>query len=89
MKFDNRYEDLYGNMVDLTAEELDWFYDIVAKFQTIEEARGIEITNRNHEELGGKNKEALGEFYTDNPKDENADCFITIYFFFIKFSIIN
>lgn len=83
MKFDNRYEDLYGNMVDLTAEELDWFYDIVAKFQTIEEARGIEITNRNHEELGGKNKEALGEFYTDNPKDENADCFITIDNYFI------
>lgn len=83
MKFNNKYEDIYGNMVDLTAEELKWFYGIVAKFQMLDEAKGIEIVNRNHEELGGKSKEALGEFYTDDPKDENADCFITIDNYFI------
>lgn len=25
MKFNNKYEDIYGNMVDLTEEELKWF----------------------------------------------------------------
>ncbi len=83
MRFNNRYEDIYGNMVDLTEEELNWFYGIVAKFQMLEEAKGIEIVNRNHEELSGKSREALGQFYTDDPKDEKADCFITIDNYFI------
>lgn len=83
MRFNNRYEDIYGNMVDLTEEELNWFYGIVAKFQMLEEAKGIEIVNRNHEKLSGKSREALGQFYTDDPKDEKADCFITIDNYFI------
>lgn len=83
MKFNNKYEDIYGNIVDLTAEELNWFYGIVSKFQMLDEAKGIEITNRNHEELSGKSKEALGVFYTDDQKDKNADCFITIDNYFI------
>lgn len=83
MKFNNKYEDIHGNMVDLTAEELFWFYSIVENFKRMSETNGIEITNRNHEELSGKSKEALGVFYTNNPKDENADCFITIDNYFI------
>ena len=83
MKFNNKYEDIYGNIVDLTVEELNWFYGIVLKFQILDEAKGIEITNRNHEELSGKSKEALGVFYTDDQKDKNADCFITIDNYFI------
>lgn len=83
MKFNDMYKDIYGNATQLTLDELNWFYGIVAKFQMFDEAKGIEIVNRNHEELDEKNKEALGEFYTDDPKDVNADCFITIDNYFI------
>lgn len=83
VEFNNMYEDIYGNAAYLTSEELDWFYGIVEKFKILDETKGIEILNRNHEELCGKSKEALGEFYTDDPKDANADCFITIDNYFI------
>ncbi len=83
MRFDNTYEDIYGNMVELTEKELNWFYSIVEKFMLLPEAKGLEITNRNHEELSGKSKEALGVFYTDCPNNVNADCFITIDNYFI------
>lgn len=83
MRFDNRYEDIYGNMVELTSEELKWFHEVVSKFQMLDEAKGIEITNRNHDEFKDKSKEALGVFYTDNPKDSTIDCLITIDNYFI------
>ena len=83
MKFNDEYEDIYGNTTQLNSEELDWFYGIVEIFKILDEAKGIEILNRNHEELDGKSKEALGVFYTNDPKGINSDCFITIDNYFI------
>lgn len=83
MKFNNKYEDIYGNMVELTTEELSWFYSIVENFKRLPESEGIEITNRNHDEFKDKSKEALGVFYTDCPNDIHAKAMITIDNYFI------
>lgn len=83
MLFGNTYSDWRGKVVELTNEEISWFYSVVNKFKMLPEAESIEIMNRDHDELDGKHKEALGVFYTDDPKNSNADCFITIDNYFI------
>lgn len=82
-RFNNKYEDIYGNMVELTADELSWFYSIVENFKKLPEADGIEITNRNHDEFNDKSKESLGVFYTNYPNDIHAKSLITIDNYFI------
>lgn len=81
--FDNIYFDFRDRVCELTEAEIEWFYSIVKKFQMLDEVKGINIFNRNHEELDGKERDALGLFYTDRPNDVNAECFITIDNYFI------
>lgn len=81
--FSNLYSDLYGNPVSLTSEELEFFR---TRVQTIQKALNlnVEIVNRDHETaFTGKHKEALGIFYTSDPKNPSEDCFITIDNYFI------
>ena len=81
-KFDNKYLDLYDNQAELTQDELNWFYDIVSKFQQLPEASGIQILNRNHDELAKRDREAYGIFYQPL-SGSSSDCFITIDNYFI------
>lgn len=84
MKFTNIYTDFYGTEISLTPDELTWFFNVVEKFHRLKEADGLEITNRNHEkDFHDKSKDALGIFYTDDPDNRNANCFITIDNYFI------
>lgn len=83
MQFDNKYLDFENKESELTESELQWFYSIVNRFYNLPEASGIEIVNRNHEELSGKDKEAYGLFWTVEPNNIKAESFITIDNFFI------
>ena len=78
MQFDNKYLDFENRESELTESELQWFYSIVNKFYNLPEASGIEIVNRNHEELSRKNREAYGIFWTIDPNDTKSESFITI-----------
>lgn len=82
-KFNNMYTDWNDEYTELTQKEIGWFNSIVEKFKMLPEANGIEITNRNHDELDGKHKEALGIFYTYDPMDSTINCLITIDNYFI------
>lgn len=85
MQFDNKYLDFENKESELTESELQWFYSIVNKFYNLPEASGIEIVNRNHEELSRKNREAYGIFWTTDPNDTKSESFITIdNFLFMK-----
>ena len=78
--FENTYTDLYDNEKELTEEELKWFYSVVEVFNRYMKRQGflIQITNRNHELLKGKGKEAIGLHWTTDRQDLNAEQFITI-----------
>jgi hypothetical protein len=80
MTFSNIYTDLYDNKLELTQNELNYFYNTV---NHIKEKLNIdiEIVNRNHETLKGKEKEAYGICYKS--LHDNNDLFITIDNFFI------
>lgn len=82
MQFSDDYLDLRDNPTTLTQAELDYFHQTA---DMVRAALGIqvEIVNRNHEELDGKHKEALGVFYTSDPKNPTMDCFISIDNYFI------
>lgn len=81
--FDNNYRDFRDRPATLTKEELCYFHDTVALIRVVLGV-SIPIYNRDHErDMDGKHKNALGIFYTDDPKDPAADCFITIDNFFI------
>ena len=86
-KFENTYSDLWNNKIELTAEELAYFHGVVATFEKYMHSMNyhIEITNRDHENMKGKSKEALGIFYTNNKETPylDDDCFITIDNYFI------
>lgn len=82
-KFSNEYLDLYDTPSVLTQEELSYFQETV---NLIRSALGVSVPiyNRDHErDLWGKHKDAYGLFYTSDPKDPAADCFITIDNYFI------
>lgn len=83
MKFENTYTDFHGNETELTSDELSWFYSVVEKFLKVPETAGLKITNRDHEKMSHRNREALGIFYTDDPENPKANCFITIDNYFI------
>lgn len=81
--FDNFYLDLNDEVCELTEVELRYFRDTVNEIQHILDVE-IPIYNRDHEkDFVGKNKEALGLFYTDDKEYPQKDCFITIDNFFI------
>ncbi len=83
MKFTDTYLDVWGRPQPLTATELTYFRETVS---LVKEALdiSIEITNRDHErDMPGKGREAYGIFYTQDPKNPSADCFITIDNYFI------
>ena len=83
MEFSNEYLDLWDNPTSLTQEELDFFWAAVGD---VKAALGVDvdITNRDHtREMDGQHKEALGIFYTSDPKNPAEDCFITIDNYFI------
>ena len=82
MRFSDTYSDLYGNIVSLTREELDYFHSTAARIQSIL-GTNVPIYNRDHDELKGRRREALGLFYSEDPKDPAAECFITIDNYFI------
>lgn len=83
MKFGNTYTDFYGNETELTVDELHWFFSVVSKFHKLPETDGLEITNRDHEKMSRRNRDALGLFYTSDSESPKADCFITIDNYFI------
>jgi hypothetical protein len=80
MAFSNTYKDLYDNPAELTLKELTYFNDVVSHIKAVLHIN-IEITNRDHETLRGKNKEACALIYKST-QDEN-DCFITVDNYFI------
>lgn len=85
-RFDNVYSDFYDRPVELTEAELNYFHSVAGKFNPImEDYLGVvlPIYNRNHDEMQGKHKDALGIFYTDDKENLLADAFITIDNFFI------
>lgn len=88
MKFENSYEDIWGNMVELTESELKYFDSVVKRFVPVMEdfiGYVIEIKNRDHDKMDRKNREALGIYYTNTPESgaENKEDFITIDNYFI------
>lgn len=81
--YSTEYLNAYGRPTHLTEAELAYFNQTVAQ---VRNALGvqIEISNRDHErELPAKHREALGLFYTSDPKNPAADSFITIDNYFI------
>lgn len=81
--YSKEYLDAYGRPTLLTEAELEYFNQTVAQ---VRNALGvqIEVLCRDHErELPAKHREALGLFYTSDPKNPSADCFITIDNYFI------
>lgn len=86
MAFNNVYSDLWGNPIELTEEELKYFDSVVIKFHPImQDYLGVilPIYNRDHDEMDGKHKEALGIFYTNDRENPLTDAFITIDNYFI------
>lgn len=82
MKFSDQYLDLYDNPATLSPEELSYFRDTVSLVCSALDI-SVEIVNRNHEEMGKPHCEALGIFYTADPKDPARDCFISVDNYFI------
>jgi hypothetical protein len=80
MHFTNTYLDLYDAPAELTIEELTYFYNTVNHIKAVLHIN-IEITNRDHETLKGKEKEACALIYKSTTDDN--DCFITVDNFFI------
>lgn len=88
MKFENSYKDMYGNIVDITENEMEYFHSVIRKFVPVMEdfiGRIIEIENRDHEKMDRKNREALGIYYTNMTESgaDNKHDFITIDNYFI------
>lgn len=82
LKFSDHYLDIQNKPAQLTQKELEYFHDTVSKIQAIL-GISVEITNRDHDELGKPHKEALGLFYTSDPSHPADDCYITVDNYFI------
>ena len=80
---DTSYFDLWGNICELTKDELLYFEETVA-FVKKALSVDIDISPCNHEKVHkGKGKEALGVFYTSDLEELSKDCYITIDNYFI------
>lgn len=87
--FKNTYLDMYNKPTELSEAELDYFQSVVKRFSVImQDYLGVvlPIYNRDHDEVGGKHKNALGIFYTnnkENPLLSMSNTYITIDNYFI------
>lgn len=84
--FKNTYLDMYDKPTELSEAELNYFQSVVKGFSVImQDYFGVvlPIYNRDHDEVGGKHKNALGIFYTNDKENPLSDAYITIDNYFI------